>query len=516
MRVPRPLGSCHQCWTSPSTNWWRGRAQQVLAREVGAGERQRHRVLELVAEAERPARLVVAGARPQPAAQVLVEQPAVHQQVEGVVRRAHLHRVERPVPGAAHGAERRRRPPRREPWRATSARACRGVRAPGPAGTRSARVSPGARADRELQRGAGIEARAEAPGERLARERRRPRERPVAAQERGPVARGRAERARSRGRRPRARRTRCCRDCARGSHPSQGRARSRRGAPGPRAAGPGSTRCRRRRSGGAGRRSSFVSVSRESFTGSLASTNTSSSWRRPCATCEKRLQPAECRTRTRLVAVRRSGPTVGDQASPVSSSRTKSASAVGSLTGSFANGVSRFSRLLPAQVKAEPGSGDHGAEPGVGDHVRPRQRRFRLSLEHAPRSLARASAKPPRPLRQRERRRLEARAARRPGARRSRGHELGRLRLGPVGVGVLELRLQVAAVAAQHGARHGREQDALGVAHAVAAQQVGPAGLVVPRPPRAVVEERRELAVHLVEIARRGARSGSRRRRAAP
>jgi hypothetical protein len=44
------------------------------------------------------------------------------------------------------------------------------------------------------------------------------------------------------------------------------------------------------------------------------------------------------------------GPGVGDQDSPDSSSRTKIASAVGSVTGSFANGVNRFSRLLPDQV----------------------------------------------------------------------------------------------------------------------------------------------------------------------
>ena len=39
---------------------------------------------------------------------------------------------------------------------------------------------------------------------------------------------------------------------------------------------------------------------------------------------------------------------------PVRSSQMKIASDVGSLTASFANGVSRFSRLLPAQVCALP------------------------------------------------------------------------------------------------------------------------------------------------------------------
>src|ERR1700704_4062141 len=48
------------------------------------------------------------------------------------------------------------------------------------------------------------------------------------------------------------------------------------------------------------------------------------------------------------------GPGAGDQAAPVSSSRTNSASAVGSTTGSLANDVNRFSRLFSDQVCAEP------------------------------------------------------------------------------------------------------------------------------------------------------------------
>src|SRR6266851_3652851 len=67
------------------------------------------------------------------------------------------------------------------------------------------------------------------------------------------------------------------------------------------------------------------------------------------------VNPAECRMRHRpLAGVRRIGPGIGDQASPVSSSRMYSASALGSVTGSFQNGVSRFSRLLSAQVNEEP------------------------------------------------------------------------------------------------------------------------------------------------------------------
>src|SRR3954447_9453405 len=55
-----------------------------------------------------------------------------------------------------------------------------------------------------------------------------------------------------------------------------------------------------------------------------------------------------------LVGCRFIGPGVGDQASPDSSSRMNSASAVGSTIGSLANDVRRFSRLFSLQVVAEP------------------------------------------------------------------------------------------------------------------------------------------------------------------
>ena len=58
-------------------------AQQVLAGEARLGMDQRHDVLQLVAEAESAARLVMAAARPKAARQRLVHEPAVRQQVEG-------------------------------------------------------------------------------------------------------------------------------------------------------------------------------------------------------------------------------------------------------------------------------------------------------------------------------------------------------------------------------------------------------------------------------------------------
>src|SRR3954466_5974357 len=75
----------------------------------------------------------------------------------------------------------------------------------------------------------------------------------------------------------------------------------------------------------------------------------------PCAWREKRVSPAVCRTTTRpLSGVRARGPGVGDHKSPDSSSRMNSASVVGSLVGSFANGVNRFSRLFADHVYADP------------------------------------------------------------------------------------------------------------------------------------------------------------------
>src|SRR5437867_7986642 len=66
-------------------------------------------------------------------------------------------------------------------------------------------------------------------------------------------------------------------------------------------------------------------------------------------------EPAAWRiTKRPLVRFRGNGPGVGDHASPVSSSRTNMHSALGSVTGSFENGVSRFSRLFSAHVNADP------------------------------------------------------------------------------------------------------------------------------------------------------------------
>ena len=81
-----------------------GAAQELLAQQLRLGVHERHRVLQLVAEAERSARLVVAAARPEAAGDRLVEQPAVDEHVERRVGRAHLHGTERRVASGARTA----------------------------------------------------------------------------------------------------------------------------------------------------------------------------------------------------------------------------------------------------------------------------------------------------------------------------------------------------------------------------------------------------------------------------
>ena len=66
------------------------RAADARARASGFEHRQRHHVLELIAEAVGAARLVERRARPDAAGQRLVEQPAVEQQVHRPIRRRHL------------------------------------------------------------------------------------------------------------------------------------------------------------------------------------------------------------------------------------------------------------------------------------------------------------------------------------------------------------------------------------------------------------------------------------------
>jgi hypothetical protein len=77
----------------------------VLAGEVRPREHERQHILELVAEAIRTARLGVAGARPDAARQILVEEPPVNQEVEGVVGCGDAHGAQRVIPGFLHRDE---------------------------------------------------------------------------------------------------------------------------------------------------------------------------------------------------------------------------------------------------------------------------------------------------------------------------------------------------------------------------------------------------------------------------
>ena len=83
----------------------RRRPDEVLAGQVRPRQGQGEDVLDLVPESVRPARLVVAGARPEPARDILVEEPAVDEEVEGVVRRRDADGPERLFPGRLHRGE---------------------------------------------------------------------------------------------------------------------------------------------------------------------------------------------------------------------------------------------------------------------------------------------------------------------------------------------------------------------------------------------------------------------------
>jgi hypothetical protein len=73
---------------------------QVRATEVRPRVEEREHVLQLIAEPERAAGLIRAAARSDATAQGLVDQPAVHDEIERVVRGPDLHDVEHVVPGA--------------------------------------------------------------------------------------------------------------------------------------------------------------------------------------------------------------------------------------------------------------------------------------------------------------------------------------------------------------------------------------------------------------------------------
>src|SRR5215475_208171 len=79
-----------------------GGVKEVVSQDVGPRHRQRHDVLQLIAEAECASGLVVPSSRPEAAAERLVQQPTIHHHIERIVRRLYPDRAQRVVPTSTH------------------------------------------------------------------------------------------------------------------------------------------------------------------------------------------------------------------------------------------------------------------------------------------------------------------------------------------------------------------------------------------------------------------------------
>ena len=141
------------------------RGADVRATQVRPRVDQREHVLQLIAEAEGAAGLIRAAARPDAAGKRLVQQPAIHDQVERIVGRVDLI-----APSVSSHCARPRRALDCACAATSSARQLERMRAvaPWPSTNATLRDSPGSIAD-DLQRGAGIEPGAGAPGEPFSR-----------------------------------------------------------------------------------------------------------------------------------------------------------------------------------------------------------------------------------------------------------------------------------------------------------------------------------------------------------
>ena len=76
------------------------RAQQVFARQIGPGGGERHAVLQLVTKAVGAAGLIEGRARPNPAGERLVEQPAIEHKIHRTVGSLDLDRAQGLIPVA--------------------------------------------------------------------------------------------------------------------------------------------------------------------------------------------------------------------------------------------------------------------------------------------------------------------------------------------------------------------------------------------------------------------------------
>ena len=218
----------------------------------------------------------------------------------------------------------------------------------------------------------------------------------------------------------------------------------------------------------------------------------------PRAAREKRVTPGAWRT-TQRARARRPRHRAGRRRPRVAASprrERRCASAVGSLTGSLANGVSRFSRLFSDQVWAAPDAVTMRAEARVGDDVHPGQRRLRLAVEHddvLAAVVARSRRGRCRTASRGTCRRASRAAPRRPAAwlvtdAPARRERQARSR------GRSSCCAQVAAFAATDGAGDRRQQDALGLRQRLrraAGRRRRAAASMRPRP---VVEQRRRAA----------------------
>src|SRR5438132_9328861 len=83
-----------------------GSAQEMVAGDLRRRPDQRQDILKLIAEAVGTAGLVECRPAPEAAAQHLIKQPAVQQQVQGPVGRSHLDRAEQSLPTVLHLRER--------------------------------------------------------------------------------------------------------------------------------------------------------------------------------------------------------------------------------------------------------------------------------------------------------------------------------------------------------------------------------------------------------------------------
>ena len=159
VRVPRPARRMPPVLDVAFDELPRRGQQQMRAAEIRPRVEQRQHVLQLIAEAERAARLVRAAPRPDAAAERLIQQPAIHDQVERVVRRA------------GPGSRRACRPRTRAARRATSSTSLEPRRSAAARSTACAAVASLAQHERDasrlarrdldgdLQRSARVEAR---------------------------------------------------------------------------------------------------------------------------------------------------------------------------------------------------------------------------------------------------------------------------------------------------------------------------------------------------------------------